>query len=191
MSTDREQPGGKQLAEDVLAEAKRLQEDALAEEEQLSLLEPISAEEMAEAHEALGGEAGPLAVLRHAREKRKGRPRGSRNRRTDNFQRYLSQFGPDPAVALMMIIADSEEAMVERSRAMDPVKRQLSYGDARQFRMRAAEGLMPYWHGKQPVRVDATIRGVHLHEHIGDVDRGAATIDGEIIGVALQQDDGE
>jgi len=156
----------------AMREAKALVEGAAAQEEQLDLLEPITAEEMAEAQEALGANAGPLAVLREARARRRGRPRGVRNRRTADFEQYISQFGPDPAVFLAQCVGESEEAMVERSYAMDPPKRRLSWGDARAMRIRAAEALMPYRHGKQPVRVDATIRGVIVQEQIGDTGRG-------------------
>lgn len=179
-----------------MRDAKALVEAAAAEEEQFDLLEPLTAEEMAEAQEELGPRAGRLAVVRQAREQRRGRPRGSRNRRTDDFVRYLSQFGPDPAVVLAQIAGTPEEVMVERSAQMDPVKRRLSWGDARALRVRAAETLMPYYHGKQPVKVDATIRGVVIHEEIGDL-RGfrGATLDGEILGVIpfgdADDDDGD
>lgn len=188
VSTEAQSPlengGGKTQLVDAAAEAKRLADEAAAEERerQMDLLEPLTAEELADAQEELGALAKPLAVMRAAREKRtQGRPKGARNRRTKDTLAYLSQFGPDPAVAMMRIIGDSEEAMVERSRAIDPVKRQLSYGDARAMRIRCAETMIPYFHGKQPVQVDATIRGVVVREEIGDLKgvRGR-TIDGEI-----------
>lgn len=173
--------------EAAAAEAKRLHEEALAEErqEQMDLLEPLTAEELADAQEEMGPLAKPVAVMRHAREKRKaGRPKDARNRRTNDMVAYLAQFGPDPAVAMMKIIGDSEEAMVERSRAIDPSKRQLAWGDARAMRIRCAETMMPYFHGKQPVKVDATIRGVVVREEIGDLRAAKGrTIDGEIKGV--------
>jgi hypothetical protein len=82
---------------------------------------------------------------------------------------------------MMKIISDSEEAMVARSRQIDPSKRQMSWADARSMRIRCAETMMPYFHGKQPVRVDATIRGVLVREEIGDLRhvRGR-TLDDEI-----------
>lgn len=151
----------------ALREAKGLVEDAALHEQQLDLLEPITPEEMAEAQEALGPMAGRVAVLCEARVRRKGRPKGVRNRRTDDLVAYLSQFGPDPAVALMQIIGTEPEMLVERSAAMDTAKRRMSYGDAQAMRIRAAEAVLPYFHGKQPVRVDATIRGVIVQEQIG------------------------
>lgn len=191
MSSGGENPGGKGAAEVLVAEAKRLVEEAAVEQEQLDLLDPMTAEEMALAHEQIGPNAQPLAVLKQARENRKGRKPGSRNRRTDDFAAYLGQFGPDPAIALMRIVAESEDAMVARSAQIDPVKRKLSWADARSMRIRAAEALLPYFHGKQPVRIDATIRGIHVIEQIGDIrPTDGQVIDGaEIVGVALAPDD--
>lgn len=181
--------------EAAAAEAKRLHEEALAEErqEQMDLLEPLTAEELFDAQEEMGPRAKPVSVLRHAREKRKaGRKPGSTNRKTADMVAYLAQFGPDPAVAMMKIIGDSEEAMVQRSRAIDTSKRQLSFGDARAIRVRCAETMMPYFHGKQPVRVDAMIRGVRVIEEIGDLRsvRGR-TLDGEIKRVLSPEEFGD
>lgn len=166
------EPGGKEAAATIAGAAKALVEQASTEEDQaqLDMLEPLTAEETAEAQEALGANAGPLAVVRHAREQRRiGRPPGSRNRRTADFVQYLSKFGPDPAVAMAKIVGESEEAMIERSRMLDPPKKRMSYGEARAMRIRCAEGLLPYYHGKQPVQVDATIRGVLVREEIGEL----------------------
>ncbi len=187
VSTDSHDPGGKELANELVAEAKALFERAYADEEQLSLLDPPTAEEMAWAQEELGPHAGRLTVLQHAR---KGRKPGSRNKRTDDFARFIQMHGQDPAVILAQIASTPEEVMVERSRVMDPVKRQLTWGDARAMRIRCAEALLPYSHGKQPVRVDATIRGVVVHEEIGEIRRvGENIIDGEILGVACPEED--
>lgn len=185
MSTDR---AGKAVAEDLLADAKRLLEDARIEEQQLDLLEPISSEEMQLAQDALGPRAGRMAVLQQARASRRGRPKGARNKRSDDFAAYLSQFGPDPAVVLAQIVGTPEEVMVERSAAMDPAKRRMSFGDARAIRVRCAEALMPYYHGKVPVKIDATIRGVHIFEEIGGGARGV-TVDNEPLGVLPFEDD--
>ena len=178
MSTEtRAQNGGKTVAEDLVAQSKALFEAAAADEQQLDLLEPISPEEMAIAHEELGPNAGNIAVLQHARLKRKGRPPQSRNKRTDEFEAYIRQFGCDPAVTLMKIQATDPEILVERSRLLDPVKRRMSYGDVQALRVRCAEALMPYLHGKKPVTVDATIRGVMVVEEIGSSrPRGATTL---------------
>ena len=188
----------------LMAEAKRLVEAETAEQEQLDLLEPLTAEELAEARAELGANAGGLSVVKHAREARKGRPKGVKNRRTDDFVRYLSQFGPDPAVAAMQILAAPEEVHMERSRRermkvvgkgdsarVVLITEEMTYEAAQSARLRAADMLMPYWHSKKPVAVDATIRGIILQEEIGEI-RGArgSVIDGDILGVALP-DDGE
>lgn len=171
-------------------EAQALLEAEAAEAEQLDLLEPLSAEEVAVAQETLGPAAGPLAVIRQAREARRGRPKGSRNRRSDDFEQYISRFGPDPAVVMARFLGDSEEAMVERSRQLDPVKRQLSWGDARAMRIRCAEALMPYRHAKKPVAIDTTIRGVMVVEEFGGGAARGVTIEAEPLGVLPFEDEG-
>lgn len=182
--------GGKTVADELVAQSKALFDAAASEEQQLDMLDPISAEEMAEAQEDLGPHAGNLAVLRHARAKRKGRPRGAKNKRSDEFEAYISQFGPDPAVVLAQIAGTPEEVMVQRSRDIDPVKKRLSWGDARNIRIRCAEALLPYRHGKKPVTVDANIRGVVVVEEIGGGSLpGGVVIDAEPLGVMAIEDD--
>lgn len=150
--------GGKRVA-DALAEQKALLDQAASEQAQLELLEPLTPLEMAEAQEALGENAGRLAVMREAR-RRRGRPKGVRNKRTDDFVKYASQFGVDPARVLMEIASTDPEVLVERSAAMDPVKKRLAYGEAQSMRIRAAETLMPYFHGKKPLQVDMNFSGL-------------------------------
>lgn len=183
--------GGKGAAQEMVDQSKALVEAAEAEEQQLDLLDPLTAEEMVEAQSALGPNAGNLAVVRHAREARKrGRPLNSKNRRTDDFERYISQFGSDPAVALTRIHSTTPEMLVERSRQLDPVKRRLSYGDAQSMIIRAAEAMMPYRHSKKPVAIDHNVRGILVEEHIGDMRRAnGTTIDGEVLGVAIDGKD--
>jgi hypothetical protein len=188
MSTEK---GGKGAGTEAMDEAKALFEDAAAEEaRQLDLLtEPLTSEEIALAQDQLGRNAGRLTVIHQARENRKGRTPGSRNRRTEDFVRYISQFGPDPAVVLMQIIGDTEEAMIERSYANDPPKHRLTWGDARSMKIRAAETLMPYFYGKQPVRVDATIRGVMVVEEVGGAPIGAEIVGFDPLGVLIDNEE--
>jgi hypothetical protein len=42
-------------------------------------------------------------VLRHARERRRGRPKGAKNKRTDDLAKYLLQFGEDPLVGAIRL----------------------------------------------------------------------------------------
>ena len=158
MSTDSESGTGK-VMDEALRDAQAQLDAAREEERQLELLDPISPEEMAEAQEAMGPFVGRMAVLGEARKRRRGRPKGVTNRRTEDFARYLLQFGQHPAITMMQIQSTPPEVLVERSAAMDPVKRRMSYGDAQQLRVRCAEGMMPYLESKKPVAVDISAKG--------------------------------
>lgn len=175
-------------AADMLEAAKALVDQAAAEEEQLELIEPLTADEIQDAQERLGPLAGMVSVMREAR-KGRGRPKGARNKRTDDFDKYIRQFGQDPAVGLMQIASMTPEELVARSRLLDTPKRQLSYGDAMDRIIRCREALMPYMHGKQPVRVDATIRGVMVVEEIGGAPIAGVLIDQEPLGILPPEDE--
>lgn len=184
--------GDKAVTNGALDQAKALVEAATAEAEQLELLEPLTADEIEDAQLALGPLAGTVAVFREARQRRAGRPPGVRNRRTDDFARYIGQFGQDPAITLMQIQSTPTDDLVARSRLVDPPKRQMSYADAESLRIRCAEALMPYIHSKKPVAVDATIRGVLVREEIGEMRSarpGRALLDGEILGIGVPEVD--
>lgn len=155
----RDKPGGKDMAQALVAEGKALLEGAqAAEAQQLTLLGPPSPEAMQQAREELGPNAGEMAVLAEAR-KGGGRKKGSRNRRTEDFRRFMLAHGRHPALTLMEIQNTPPEVLVERSKAMDPEKRRLSYGDAQALRLRAAEGLMPFMESKMPVAVELSADG--------------------------------
>lgn len=168
--------GDRAVADQFLSQAKDLVDAARAEEEQLDLLEPVTPEEMLEAREAMGPLAGKLAVLRHARERKRGRPKGARNKRTDDFARYLLGFGQHPAITMMQIQATPPEVLIENSRrrvtkvikggkgqadkVVEIEEETLTYEGAQSLRLRASEGLMPYLESKKPVAVDMTFSGV-------------------------------
>lgn len=154
----RDKPGGKQLAEELVAEGKGLIDQAREREQQLSLLEPVSPEEMARVREELGPKVGELTVLEEAR-KRRGRPKGARNRRTEDFRRYILKFGRHPALTMMEIQNTPPEVLMERSKMLDVPKNRLSYNAAQALRLRAAEGLMPFIESKQPVAVELSADG--------------------------------
>lgn len=118
------------------------------------LADPMTSEEALEARNQIGKSAGPLAIANQVSLNRKGRPKGARNKRTDDTVAYLRQFGPDPAIVAMKIMAETEEAMVERSRLIDPPKKHMSFLEARNVRMRMAELMKPVFHGNKPVQVD-------------------------------------
>lgn len=146
-------------------------EAALSEEHQLSLLAPISAEEMVEAREELGENVGRLTLLRHAREKRRGRPPGARNKRTDDYAKYLLLFGEDPIVASiklasmqpeMLIEASKQEKVHSFSKLGEPriVIERMTYAEAMALIMRARELVSPYIAGKKPVAIVHDFSGI-------------------------------
>jgi hypothetical protein len=126
----------------------------------------LSASELFAARADAGPIAGLVQVIEQARTGRAGRIKGSRNRRTEDFIKYISQFGSDPAVTLMEIHSQTPEELMARSSMLDLREDRLSYRDAQALRVRCAEALMPFLHSKQPVAIDATIRGVMVVEEI-------------------------
>lgn len=159
MSTDPlKSSGEKGEAERLVAETKALVEGARRHEaQQLDLLGVPTAEAILEAREELGPQAGPLAVLAEAR--KRGRRPGSRNRRTEDFRKFILSFGEHPAITMMKIKDTPEEVMVAQSAAIDPPKRRMSIGDAKSLRVRCAEGLLPFVESKMPVAVDLSVEG--------------------------------
>jgi len=188
------------VARDAVDTSRALLEAAAAEEVQLDLLDPPTPEEIAEAREELGPEAGDLSVVRLARSTRRsvGRPAGVRNRRTDDFERYIRSFGQDPAVTMMQIQTTPPEVLIEASKRsvtkivkdrLVTVEESMSYGEAQSLRIRCAEGLMPFVHSKKPVAIDARILGVRIVEEIGGHDPRDKAIDGEVVRVAGPDDE--
>jgi hypothetical protein len=152
--------GDHHVVKEAVAESRALLEGAKREARQLQFLDPLSADEIQDAQAELGPLAGQVAVARFARESRGGgRPKGVRNRRTEDFRRYIMQFGTDPAVTLMQISALPPEELMARSHLLDPAKRRMSYADAVSLKVRCAEALMPFIHAKQPVATDAEAGG--------------------------------
>lgn len=182
--------GDAKIAADAVRDAQQQLALRAAEEEQLSLLDPVGPEDVLEAREALGPNAGNLAVLAEARERKRGRPRGSRNKRTDDFARYLMQFGQHPAITLMQIQSTPPEVLIENSRRVRRRKRTesgiqidvmqtMTYDAAQSLRVRCAEALMPYLESKRPVAIDMNFSGV-ADLIIAGVTHGQDEIDGMI-----------
>ncbi|MCJ8158844.1 hypothetical protein [Sphingomonas sp. LaA6.9] len=181
--------GDAKIVADVVASAKSLLADQAREAEQLDMLDPVSPEEMIEAREEMGPQAGNMSVLRLARERKRGRPPGARNKRTDDFARYILGFGQHPAITMMQIQATPAEVLIEASRQRkvhsfrkdgtpNIVIERLSYEAAQSLRIRCAEGLLPYLESKKPVAVDLSFNGVadlmiegvtHTREEMGDI----------------------
>ena len=157
MSTE---PGGKGWGDDAVRAAKALVEAPGAQAEQLQFLP--TPEDMMEAQAVLRegnrGDINQRDVLAEAR-RGGGRKPGSRNRRTDDFSRWILSLGQHPAVTLMKIQSTPPEVLVERSAAMDPAKRRMSYGDAQNLIARCADILLPYIEGKKPIAIDLNTKG--------------------------------
>jgi len=196
MTSPTELNGTAHIARQAVDASRELLAAATAEEQQLELLDAPTPEEMAEAREDLGPDAGGLSVVRHAREKRGvGRPPGVRNRRTDDFEKYILSFGQDPAITMMQIQATPPEVLIEASRRsvkkvvkdhVIEIEESLSYSEAQSLRIRCAEGLMPFVHSKKPIAVDARILGVKIIEEVSD--GRINLIDGEAVRVERPED---
>lgn len=170
MSTD---TGVASVMADVAAETQRQLDERAEELRQLEFADPITGEEMVAARQELGPVAPRLSVLARARENRRGRPPGAKNKRTDDMVRYLSQFGTDPLVGAMVLQSEPPEVLAERwgCKVLEVVDRQL----------RSRELLAPYMHSKKPVAVDMTFTGVadlviegvtHSRDEIGELIEG-------------------
>jgi len=151
-------------AQDQLAAARE-------EAEQLDLLAPVTAEDIWDAREALGGGADHAAVTKLARTRKRGRPQGSRNRRTDDFERYILGFGQHPAITLMQIQSTAPEVLMEASKRRkvhsfqkdgteNVVIEHMTYEAAQSLRIRCADIMLPYIEGKKPLKVDMSFSGV-------------------------------
>lgn len=177
----------------------------VAKETQLSLIDPVTPEEMVEAREALGPDAGHMSVLREARERRRGRPKGAKNKRSDDLAKYLLQFGEDPLVGAIRLASTPPEVLIEASKQEkvhsfskvgEPrlVIERMTYAEANALIMRAREMIAPYIHGKKPVVVshdftglkDLVIEGVtHSREEVQDI------VDADFIAIEDHSDEAE
>jgi hypothetical protein len=186
----------------AMADVAREHAADVANSAQLDLLDPVSPEEMVEAREELGAEAGRLTLLRHAREKRRGRPFGAKNKRTDDLAKYLLQFGEDPLVGAMRLATVQPEILIEASKqekvhsfskAGEPrlVIERMTYSEAQALIMRARELIAPYIHGKKPVQLvhdfsglkDLVIEGVtHSRQEVEDI------VDADFIAIEDQRE---
>ena len=150
--------------------------------EQLDLLAPVTPEEFLEARSRLPDGASNLDVVREAR---RGRPPGSRNRRTDDFSKYLLSLGEHPAITMVRINDTDPAVLIEQSSILGDGRRKMTLLEALSLQVRCAEGLLPYIEGKAPQRVDVRIDtdGIMIFPGITDPERLAASIidDGDVI----------
>ena len=187
MSTDL--TGDAAIGAAIMADAQAQLDADRAQAEQLDLLDPVTPEDIWDAREALGAEATPQAVTKAARERKRGRPAGSRNRRTDDLERWLLAHGQHPAVTLMQIQSTAPEVLMEASKRKkvhsfqkdgtpNVVVEHMSYEAAQSLRARCADMLMPFLVGKKPITIDHTFSGVadliiegvtHSASEIGDI----------------------
>lgn len=92
------------------------------------------------------------AVREHRRRKGQGgRKKGALNKRSDDFQRYMLQFGPHPGITLMRV----------QGRPVEVLAAELGCdkATAQQMQIRAAGELMPYFEGKMPMTVNVNASG--------------------------------
>lgn len=144
----------------------------VAQAEQLDLLtsedclEPDAAEVLA-IQRARGGSMAE-AVAEWRAQGARGRKPGAVNRSTADLARYLGQFGPDPAVKLMRMIARPVELLAAELGC--------TMAQAWDRQARVALDLMPYFHGKKPVAIDMTVKG-DLHLAIAGLTHSAEQVE--------------
>lgn len=97
-----------------------------------------------------------------------GRKKGSKNRRTDDFSRWLLAHGPHPGLFMMRILGRPVDMLAAELRC-DPK-------EAVDRQIRCAAELLPYFEGKKPVEVNVNGKG-GMALYIGGME-GPATIDG-------------
>jgi hypothetical protein len=171
-SGDRAALGGEIEQSKALIEAGRE-----AAEHQEELFGTFSAEDMVLARAELekglpeGEHVSRFDVLQEARRRRRGRPPGARNRKTDDFAKYILSFGQDPAITLIQIASQQPEMLIEASKQQkvhsftasgraNVVIERMTYEQAQALRARCADILMPYIHGKKPLAIDVSFAGV-------------------------------
>lgn len=160
-------PGGEQLGLDLGAS-----------EDHLSL--PDATEIVAIQMEHGCDLAGAVAEWR--RRGAKGRKPGASNRRSEEFSRYLLQFGPHPGVALMRMIA----------RPIDMLKEELGCTrlEAAELQRKVASELLPYFESRKPVELKgAPGAAMFIMAGVPGLDGTMAGIEAFASGGAIEADD--
>lgn len=169
MSTDL--TGDAAIGHAIMTDVQQQLDADRVEAEQLDLLEPVTPEDIWAAREDLGADATPNEVTKAARARKRGRPAGARNRRTDDLERWLLAHGQHPAKTLMEIQSTAPEVLMEASKRRkvhsfqkdgtpNVVVEHMTYEAAQSLRARCADMLMPYLVGKKPITVDMNFSGV-------------------------------
>ena len=144
--------GDAALTAEFVADAKALLTSERAEElRQMDLLDPPTPEEMLEAKERLGFGASRLAIVADARDqRRRGRPPGAKNKRTDDFKRWVLASGRHPAAFMVEVYSTPTEVLMDLSGK--------TYLECLDRQIRCAENIQPYMESKKPVdvNIDAT-----------------------------------
>lgn len=138
--------------------------DALAE---AAGMEPGEFFESADQLDLLSDDAGhhkpgSLKLLRDAARKRGvGRPRGSRNKRTQQLADwFVHQFG-DPMAVLGEIMSMPVDVLYQQmvlAQGGESKEKKVTGKDALRLKVEAAKEAMPYVHGKKPIEVDLKSR---------------------------------
>jgi len=174
-----EASGLAKISGEALGGARSAFDQAIAEAagEQLPLLDDGEDLSASEAHLALP-DAGEILSIQEAEgcgvaeavtiwrnRGAKGRKPGARNRRSNDFSRWMLQFGPHPGAAMMRILARPAELLAAEMgcKKLEALDRQI----------RVAAELLPYFEGKKPVEVNLTGGG-----HMTLIMAGVAGLDG-------------
>lgn len=163
--------GDAAIGHEIVSSVQDQLDAAQVDAEQLDLLEPVTPEDIWDARETLGSDATHQQVTGLARDRKRGRPRGARNKRTDDFERYILSFGQHPAITLMQIQSTAPEVLMEASKrhkvhsfqkdgTANVVVEHMTYEAAQSLRVRCADIMLPYIEGKKPLKVDMSFSGV-------------------------------
>lgn len=130
-----------------------LEEDGITPGAALARAEPVAGDLFSD--EALTDEDELAeAMFPGIRARAVGRPKGARNRNTEEVRKYVQAMGADPVMAAARVVAAGPAFVMEQARAMKPGSG-MDPDKAWAIWARMVEFLGPYTHSKQPVQIDA------------------------------------
>lgn len=104
----------------------------------------------------------PADALRIERERRgPGRRPGSQNKASKDFAKYFVGKYGDPAAVfgeIMNMPVDQLYEQMKLAQGGESKSKRITGADAMRLKLHAAETILPYVHGKQPIKVDLTRR---------------------------------